>query len=197
MALTRKMLKAMGIEEEKFEQILDAHTETIDEIKAERDKYKEDAEKLPKALEELEKAKEAVKHSGDAAQIQKAFDDYKAEVEAREALAAKKTALSKIAKDIGLSEAGISKALKYAEFDKLELDEKGDLKEAKTVMKGLKDEWSEYIQTQSKVGAETATPPSGGSGKAYKSKDEIMAIKDTRERQKAIAENINLFRKGE
>ena len=34
--------------------------------------------------------------------------------------------------------------------------------------------------------------PQGGSA-AYKTKDEILAIKDTKERQKAIAENISLF----
>ena len=195
MALTRKMLKAMGIEEDKIDQIIDAHTETVDALKSERDKYKEDAEKLPKVQEELEKAKDAAKNSGEAAKIQKAFDDYKAEVESRETLAAKKAALTKLAKDANLSEAGISKALKYAEFDKLELDEKGEIKEAKTVLKGVKDEWADYVQTENKKGADTATPPDGG-GKSYKSKAEIMAIKDTGERQKAIADNMNLFRGG-
>ena len=29
MSLTRKMLKAMGIEEDKIEQIIEAHTETV------------------------------------------------------------------------------------------------------------------------------------------------------------------------
>ena len=137
MSLTRKFLSALGIEADKVDEIINAHAETVDGLKEQLKQYKEAAEKLPKVQEELEQAKEAVKNSGDAAKIQQAFDDYKAEVEARETLAAKKTALSKIAKDIGLSEAGISKALKYAEFDKLELDAKGEIKEAKTVMKGL------------------------------------------------------------
>ena len=43
MALTRKMLKAMGIEDEKIDQIIEAHTETVDALKVERDQYKEDA----------------------------------------------------------------------------------------------------------------------------------------------------------
>ena len=33
MALTRKMLKAMGIEEEKIDEIIDAHTETVNALK--------------------------------------------------------------------------------------------------------------------------------------------------------------------
>ena len=43
MSLTRKMLKAMGIEEEKIDQIIEAHSETVDSLKADRDTYKEDA----------------------------------------------------------------------------------------------------------------------------------------------------------
>ena len=55
MALTRKMLKAMGIEDEKIEQIIEEHVESIDGLKAERDRYKsgaEEAEGLRKQLEE-------------------------------------------------------------------------------------------------------------------------------------------------
>ena len=56
MALSRKMLRAMGIEDEKIDQIIEAHTESIDALKEQRDQYKVDAEKLPalqKKLEEL------------------------------------------------------------------------------------------------------------------------------------------------
>ena len=59
MALSRKMLRAMGIEDEKIDQIIEAHTESIDALKEQRDQYKADAEKLPalqKKLEELEAA---------------------------------------------------------------------------------------------------------------------------------------------
>ena len=34
MALTRKMLKAMGIEDDKIDQIIEAHTETVDGLKS-------------------------------------------------------------------------------------------------------------------------------------------------------------------
>ena len=52
MSLTRKMLKAMGIEEDKIEQIIEAHTDVTDSLKADRDKYKEDAENLLKVLKD-------------------------------------------------------------------------------------------------------------------------------------------------
>ena len=54
MSLTRKMLKAMGIEEEKIDQIIEAHSETVDSLKADRDSYKEDAEKLKDVQKELD-----------------------------------------------------------------------------------------------------------------------------------------------
>ena len=47
MALTRKMLKAMGIEEDKIDQIIEAHSETVDALKDEREKFREAAESCP------------------------------------------------------------------------------------------------------------------------------------------------------
>ena len=196
MALTRSYLKSMGLTDEQVSGIIEAHTDTVDGLKKEIDRYKADAQKLPEVQAELEKAKEAAKNSGDAAKIQKAFDDYKAEVEAKESAAAKKAAYEKVAKDAGLTEAGIAKAVKYANWDSVELDEKGNIKDAKALIKNLKEEWPEHISKTSEKGAETSTPP-GGSGKSYNSKAEIMKIKDATERQKAIAANINLFRTGE
>lgn len=46
MALTRRMLKAMGISDEQVDEIIAAHTETVDALKEQRDAYKADAEKL-------------------------------------------------------------------------------------------------------------------------------------------------------
>lgn len=126
--------------------------------------------------------------------LKKQFDDYKAEVAGKETLAAKKDALAKIAKDAGLSDAGIAKALKYADFGKLELDEKGEMKDRAAVIKGLKDEWPEYITTTVTRGAPTTTPPTSTGGvKKYASKQEIMEIKNTAERQRAIHDNRELF----
>lgn len=194
MALTRSYLKGMGLTDEQVSGIIEAHTDTVDGLKKEIERYKADAEKLPGVQAELEKAKEAAKNSGDAAKIQKAFDDYKAEVEAKESAAAKKAAYEKVAKDAGLTEAGIAKAVKYADWDSVELDEKGNIKDSKALIKSLKEEWPEHISKTSEKGAETPTPP-GGSGKSYASKADIMKIKDATERQKAIAANISLFQK--
>lgn len=162
MALSRKFLAALGIEESKIESIIDAHTETVDALKKERDDYKAEAEKLPKVQEELKKAQAAAKDSGEYDKLKKEFDDYKADVAGKELLAKKTAALKEIAKDAGLSEAGIAKALKYHDFAKLELDEKDGVKDKATVIKSLKEEWPEYIQKTQTHGASTPNPPASG-----------------------------------
>ena len=55
MALTRKMLKAMSIEDEQIEQIIEAHAESTDALKASRDEYKAEAEKIPELQKEIDK----------------------------------------------------------------------------------------------------------------------------------------------
>ena len=72
------------------------------------------------------------------------------------------------------------------------LDDEGKFKNSADLVKTIKEEWSDFIVSEGKGGAPTATPPTG-SGKSYKSKEEIYAIKDTAERQKAISENHELF----
>lgn len=196
MALTRKFLSAMGIEPDKVDEIINAHAETVDGLKEQLQQYKESADKLPEVQKELDKLKESTKNGGDYDRLKQEFEDYKAEVKNKETLNAKKAALSKVAKDAGLSEAGVAKAVKYADWSAIELDDDGNVKEAKNLIKSLREEWSEHIVKTETKGADTATPPqNSGTGK-YKNRSEIMAIKDTTERQKAIAENLQLFNGG-
>jgi hypothetical protein len=188
------MLKGMNLTEEQVSAIIDAHTETVDGLKEQLKQFKTDAEKLPEVQRELDKAQKALEKSGDAAKIQKDFDDYKAQVEADKAKSAKEAALRKVAKDAGLTDAGIAKAVKYTDYSTIELTDKGEIKDAKSLIKSLKEEWPEHINKTTQKGADTTTPPTnqGNNGK-YSSKDEIMKIKDPVQRQKAIGENIALF----
>lgn len=95
-------------------------------------------------------------------------------------------------KDAGLSEKGIAKALKYADWDSIELTDTGKVKDATKHIKALREEWSDYVVTESEEGADTDTPPENKGG-AKMTREEILAIKDTAERQKAMAENHELF----
>ena len=85
MSLTRKMLKAMGIEDEKIEQIIEAHTDTVNALKDERDEYKANAEKLAETEKELAKIKKDGKYSNEEYEkLKKSFDEYKADIAAKE-----------------------------------------------------------------------------------------------------------------
>ena len=195
MSLTRKMLKAMGIEEEKIDQIIEAHSETVDSLKADRDSYKDDAEKLKDVQKELDdlkaKGDDGWKEKHD--RLKDEFDQYKNDVQAKETKAAKEAAYRAILKDANLSEKGIEKAIKYAEWDKIELGEDGKLKGANDHIKAAREEWAEYVTTTTTTGAKTSTPPANNGGKTGKTKEEIMAIRDPAVRQAEIAKNPEAF----
>lgn len=198
MALTRKLLATMSIEEDKVDQIIEAHSDTVNALKEQIATYKTDAEKLPAVQKELDELKAAAEKSDKDAYkvkyeaLKEDFDKYKEEVQEKETHAKKENAYRELLKEVGISEKRINAVLKVSDFDSIELDGEGNVKDADKLKDGIKTEWEDFIVTTQSTGANTATPPTGN-GRVYKSKDEIMSIKDTNERQKAIAENHELF----
>lgn len=195
MALTRKFLTALGIEADKVDEIINAHVETVDALKSERDGFKEKAEKYDAVKAELDEAKEKLKDSDkedsykvkyDA--LKEDFDKYKADVETEKSNESKKGAYKALLKEIGISEKRIDSVARLAELDKIKLDKDGKIEGADDLKKSLKAEWADFITTEGTQGADTATPPNNGGGAM--SKDDIMKIKDTTERQKAWGEYI-------
>ena len=201
MALTRKLLKGMGLTDEQVDTIIEAHTDTVDGLKADVSKYKTDAEKLSDVQKELDglkaKGDDGWKEKHDKLKVE--FDNYKNDVEAKENHNKKVEAYKAILKDANLSEKGIEKAVKYADWDKIELDADGKLKGANDHIKAARDEWAEYVTTTTRAGAKTSTPPANNGG-AKLTKAEIYARDEhgryklsTAERQKALAENPELL----
>ena len=201
MALTRKLLKGMGLTDEQVDTIIEAHTDTVDGLKADVSKYKTDAEKLSDVQKELDE----LKAKGDDGWKEKydnlkgEFDKYKTDVQEKETHNKKVEAYRSILKDANLSEKGIEKAVKYADWDKIELDEDGKLKGANDHIKAGREEWAEYVTTTTTTGAKTTTPPVNNGG-AKLTKAEIYAKDEhgryklsTAERQKALAENPELL----
>jgi len=196
MALTRKFLSALGIEADKVDEIIEAHTETVNGLKADRDKYKEDAEKLPsiqKELDELKKAKEGEDpYQKKFEDLQKEFDDYKADIEAKNTTAKKEKALKDILKEIGVSDKVIENVIKVSDMSKIEFDDKGEVKGKEDLKKSLTSEWSGFIATKKNEGANPANPPANN-GNSSMTKEQIRAISDPVARQKAMLENPTLF----
>lgn len=184
MALTRNFLKSMGLTDEQVSGIIEAHSDTVEALKADRDRYKAEAEKLPDVQRQLDEAKAAAKDSGDYSRLKKDFDDYKAAVEQEKAAAAKRAALAKVAKDAGLTEAGLAKVAKYTDLSRIELDDKGDVKNAGELIKSLKAEWPEYIGSSETHGADTAHPHAGGGQPDYDSMSDAEFYRATYEAKK-------------
>ena len=196
MAMTRKFLKAMGIEEEKIEQIIEAHSDTVDALKEERDTYKADAEKLADVEKKLTKAEEKLAKNGEGETVPKEdydklkqeYDDYKADITVKKAYTA-------LLKDAGVSEKRIPSILKLIDLETVTLDKDGKIKDAEKHTETIKTEWADFIETTSVQGANTATPPqNNGVSKMTKAdiyaKDENGRYKlSTEERQKALVEN--------
>ena len=131
-----------------------------------RNAYAEEQVKAELEKQPAEKA-ENVKDSEEYKSLKADFDKYKAEVSAKETKAAKEAAYRAILKDANLSEKGIEKAVKYAEWDKIELDSDGKVKGANDHIKAVRDEWAEYVTTTTKTGAKTSTPPANNHAKNY------------------------------
>lgn len=201
MALTRKFLKALGLEDDKIEQIIEEHTTIADRMNAEIEKYKADAEVLPRVQRELEKAqadleagkKDSWKVKYEA--VKEEFEGYKSEQTKKEARSAKEKAYRELLKQAGVSEKRLDAVLRVSDVDSVELDEKGTIKDADKLTESIKSEWADFIGTTSIQGAQTATPPAstGGNGMTkadiYKKDDHGRYVMSAAERQKALMEN--------
>lgn len=120
------------------------------------------------------------------------FEAYKKDITAKETKATRSNAYKELLKQAGISEKRLDTVLKVSDIDSLEMGEDGKFKDSDKILENIKNEWADFITTTETKGAETSTPPSNnGGGKMTKA--DIMKIKDTSERQKAIAQNHELF----
>ena len=164
MALSRKFLAAMDIPAEKIEEIINAHTETVEALKEERDGFKKDAEKLQTTEKELAKANDELEKfkSGDWENkyntIKGEYDTFKKDTETKAAKSAKESAYKQLLIDAGISDKRIASILKVSDVDSVELDKDGKIKDAEKLTESVKTEWADFIQTRHEEGASTPNP---------------------------------------
>jgi predicted RNase H-like nuclease (RuvC/YqgF family) len=159
------MLKAMSIEDEKIDQIVDAHTESIEALKAERDTYKADAEKLAAVQKELDELK---KDGGDwkkkFEEEHSALEALKTDITTKETKTAKEKAYCELLKECGVSEKYIPSIMKVTDIDSLEVDNNKKIKDAEAKAEQIKTEFPAFIVTSTTTGANTANPPGNNGG---------------------------------
>lgn len=180
---TRKWLEALGIEADKIDVLVEAHSDAMKAVMDERDEWQ-------KKYEGLDTSKDWKQLYTDE---HKKLSDLEAANQKRDTRTAKEAALRAVYKDAGIADKYVNSLLRIADFDKIELDKDGKAKDHAKLVEEAKTENADFIpQVQVIGGQKTPTPPAGG-GKTHMTRDEILQIKDTAARQKAIAENLDAF----
>ena len=192
MALERKTLRAI-LEDEttdtsgKLKKILDVLHEETDTLQNQLDEKNAALAKAEKERDEANGGKQAA---------EKALTDYKAQQTQKDAHAAKEAKFRELLKTAGVLDKYADRVVRLSgeDIDKLELDDKGEVKDAKKHADSLKNDWGDFVATTTTTGAKVDTPPTNTGSKM--TKDQIFAIKDAGERQAAIAANADLFTGG-
>lgn len=197
MALTRKLLKGMGLTDEQVDTIIEAHTDTVDGLKADVSKYKSDAEKLPGVQKQLDDLKAA----GDGGYKEKYekehsdFEAYKSGITAKESKAAKEKAVRAYFESKNITGANLDLAMRGCGEEMTALEMDGEkIKDTKSLDELIEGTYKGLVSKPSVRVDMGARLNEGGK---VMTKDEIMRITDRAERRAAIAANMDLFRKGD
>ena len=163
LALTRKFLEGMGIEDKQVESIIEAHSETVNGLKADRDKYKEQAQKVQDLQRQLEEAQAAGKGTDEWQQKyedeHQAFEDFKSQVATEKADAEKAQAYRGMLMAAGIDPKRIDAIMRVTNLSEVEMGEDGKLKDAGKLEEAAKEEWADFVLKQVTKGSNPATPP--------------------------------------
>ena len=170
MSITRKLLKGMGLTDEQVDTIIEAHTETVDGLKADVSRYKADAGKLAGVQKELDGLK-AAGDGGYKSKYEKEhsdFEAFKSNITAKETKAAKEKAVRAFFESKNITGANLDLAMRGCgeEMAALELD--GDkIKDTKGLDALLSGAYKGLVSTMQQQGANPANPPAGTPAKRY------------------------------
>lgn len=150
MALTRKALKEMGLEEETINEIIALHADTVEALKRRGDGYREDASRLQEQLQEADQM---------LLQRQQTLAQYQMEAEQRSLNDRKRAAYRQLLQDAGLrGEKLLDTILAAQDLSQLELED-GKIRDADIRRADIARQWADYIGTPAVLGAPVASPP--------------------------------------
>lgn len=175
MALKREFLKAMGLDEEKVNAIINAHTETVDGLKAKINDLETALDPLKEAAKERDSLKDQLAKAGDSTKLQAEFDAYKQKVESEKQEAKVTEEVTAICKEAGIARDSFLRAV-GREFDrsKIQRGEDGAIVNHDALVEYVKKDFADFGSTTTEQGAPPVTPPAGGN-KTY-TRAEIQAM---------------------
>lgn len=175
-----------------------AETSNDDKAKAILDALHEETDALRDELDTEKNARVAAEKERDAANsgkqtAEQALTDYKTHQTKKDAHAAKEAKFREQLKAAGVLEKYFDRIVRLSgeDIDKMELDSKGNVKNADKLAESLKTDWSDYVGSTTTKGAQVDNPPANTGSKM--TKEQIINIKDATERQAAIAANPEAF----
>ena len=164
----------MGLTDEQVDTIIEAHTDTVDGLKADVSKYKSDAEKLAGVEKELNDLK-AMGDGGYKEKYEKehkAFEDYKADVTAKESKAAKEKAVRAYFESKNITGANLDLAMRGCGEEMAALEMDGEkIKDTKILDALVDGTYKGLVSTTQTKGANPANPPSNPPAKNYTTAD--------------------------
>ena len=184
MTLTRKMLKAMGVEEDKIDRIIEAHTETVSGLQGDLQKAERSMAQAKDSLQAITRERdeavrlhdgmkkeldEMIKTSGDAAAMQKEWDEYKASAEAEKANKVKREAIFAALKERGIVKAA-SALTKTVDLTALTV-EGDEVTGLEGVVQPLLEENAWAVESTCVEGVPPLNPPSGGNQRVFTRED--------------------------
>lgn len=142
---------------DKVNQLQTLHHEIVNGLMDEKDEAIQRAEKAEKAAESAKAEKEAA---------EKSLTDYKAQQTQKDTHAAKEAKFRELLKSAGVLYKYADRVVRLSgeDIDKLELDEKGEVKDAKKHADSLKADWSDFVGTTTTTGAKVDNPPTSYAG---------------------------------
>ena len=174
MALTRKLLKGMGLTDEQVDTIIEAHTDTVDGLKEQVKTYKADAEKLPNVKKELDDLK-ATGDGGFKEKFEKEhsdFENFKKTIQEKETKAAKESAAKAFFESKGITGNSLEIAMRGSSAEIAALDLDGEkIKDSSALDALVNGTFKALVSTTTTKGANIPNPPITTPNKAYSADD--------------------------
>lgn len=206
---TRSWLSdTLGLDPDVVKQIIARHSGIVEALKEQITDSDEQAEKLTKAQEELEKLKASQKDlteklsaaEKERDEIQGKYDTTAADLDKikadnaeRETTEKSKSALSDYLKKHNYSESAIRMIRNKSDFHKsVQFDDGGKATNLADVLKAIQadEDFAGFTPETKQTSHTPATPPANAGGKPAMTWEDIDKITDDKERQEAMAQNM-------